>query len=123
MGRICVIIISVIALVLALNPNDTILGIVAYTWGGFGAAFGPLVLFGLFSRRTSWQAALAGMVTGTVVLVVWKQVELDKYMYEIVPGFVCNCVTIFLVNTVAGQKDERVLRRYEEVTRVIAAGK
>ena len=99
MGRICVIIISVIALVLALSPNDTILGIVAYAWGGFGAAFGPLVL------------------------VVWKQVELDKYMYEIVPGFVFNCVTIFLVNTVAGQKDERVLRQYEEVTRVIAAGK
>jgi sodium/proline symporter len=121
-GRICVIIISAIALVLALSPNDTILGIVAYAWGGFGAAFGPLVLFGLFSRKTSWQAALAGMVTGTVVLVVWKQVGLDKYMYEIVPGFICNCVTIFLVNIIVGQKDERVLRQYEEVGRVIAAG-
>ena len=122
-GRICVIIISVIALILALSPNDTILGIVAYAWGGFGAAFGPLVLFALFSRRTSWQAALAGMVTGTVVLVVWKQVELGEYMYEIVPGFICNCVTIFLINTVAGQRDERVLKQYEDVTKVIGEGK
>ena len=71
-GRICVIIISLTALFLALRPNDTILGIVAYAWGGFGAAFGPLVLFALFSRKTSWVSALAGMVTGTVVLVIWK---------------------------------------------------
>jgi len=122
-GRVCVIIISAIALVLALSPNDTILGIVAYAWGGFGAAFGPVVLFALFSRKTGWQAALAGMVTGTVVLVVWKQVELGGYMYEIVPGFICNCLTIFLVNTIVAQKDKKILEQYEEVTRVIAAGK
>ena len=121
-GRICVIIISAIALVLALSPNDTILGIVAYAWGGFGAAFGPLVLFALFSRRTSWQAALAGMVTGTVVLVVWKQVGLGKHMYEIVPGFICNSLTIFIVNIIVGQKDERVLRQYEEVAKIITTG-
>jgi sodium/proline symporter len=114
-GRICVIIISIIALALALNPNDTILGIVAYAWGGFGAAFGPVVLVALFSRRTGWQAALAGMVTGTVVVVVWKQVGLAKYMYELVPGFLCNCLMILLVTITVRQKDERVLRRYEEV--------
>ncbi|MHC4336694.1 MAG: sodium/proline symporter PutP, partial [Planctomycetota bacterium] len=75
-GRICVIIISIVALLLALTWDETILEIVAYAWGGFGAAFGPVVLFALFSRRTSWQAALAGMVTGTVVLVVWKLTKL-----------------------------------------------
>jgi sodium/proline symporter len=121
-GRICVIIISVIALVLALNPSDTILGIVAYAWGGFGAAFGPLVLFALFSRKTSWQGALAGMVTGTVVLVLWKQVGLDQYMYEIVPGFLCNSLTIFLFSTFIKQKDEKVLRLYNEVVREISGG-
>ncbi len=122
-GRICVIIISVIALILALRPSGTILGIVAYAWGGFGAAFGPLILFALFSRKTSWQSALAGMVMGTVVLVVWKQIGLDKYMYEIVPGFIANCLTIFLVNIAIGQKDEKVLRQYEEVVAVFTAGK
>jgi sodium/proline symporter len=114
-GRICVVIISIIALALALNPNDTILGIVAYAWGGFGAAFGPVVLCALFSRRTSWQAALAGMVTGTVVVVVWKQVGLGEYMYELVPGFLCNCLMILLVTIAAGQKDQQVLKQYEEV--------
>ena len=119
-GRICVIIISAIALVLALNPSDTILGIVAYAWGGFGAAFGPLVIFGLFSRRTSWQSALAGMVVGTVVLVVWKQVGLSSYLYEIVPGFGANCLVIFLVNILLGQKEVAVLSKYEEVIEVIS---
>jgi sodium/proline symporter len=120
-GRICVIIISAIALILALRPNDTILGIVAYAWGGFGAAFGPLVLFALFSRHTSWQAALAGMVTGTVVLVLWKQIGLSNVMYEIVPGFTCNCLTIFLVNCTVGQKDKEVLDQYDKVISVLTS--
>ncbi|UCF44608.1 MAG: sodium/proline symporter PutP [Planctomycetota bacterium] len=118
-GRVCVIIISVIALLLALHPSDTILGIVAYAWGGFGAAFGPLVLFGLFSRRTSWQAALGGMVTGTVVLVVWKQVDLSVRLYEIVPGFITNCIIISLINLIVKQKDAKVLDGFEEVIGII----
>jgi len=122
-GRICVIIISVVALTLALRPSDTILRIVAYAWGGFGAAFGPLVLFGLFSKKTGWQSALAGMVIGTVVLIVWKQVGLGEYMYEIVPGFIANCLTILLVNIAIGQKDEKILTQFEEVVTVITAEK
>lgn len=119
-GRICVIIISLIALVLALRPSDTILGIVAYAWGGFGAAFGPLVLFSLFSPKTSWISALAGMVVGTVVLVLWKQVGLSATMYEIVPGFLANCGTILLINLIVGQKDQKIIKEYHDF--VAAAG-
>ncbi|MHC4571639.1 MAG: sodium/proline symporter PutP [Planctomycetota bacterium] len=122
-GRICVIIISLIALTLALRPSDTILGIVAYAWGGFGAAFGPLVLFGLFYRKTSWQAALAGMVIGTVVLVVWKQIGLSSSMYEIVPGFIANTLTILLVNMIVSQKDQKVLNEYDQVVGAISTRK
>jgi len=118
-GRMCVIIISMMSLILALRPSDTILNIVAYAWGGLGAAFGPLVLFALFSRKTTWQSALAGMVTGTVVLVLWKQVELSSTMYEIVPGFITNCLTILLVNTIMGQKDQSVLQEFDEVVNKI----
>jgi sodium/proline symporter len=114
-GRVCVVVISVIALVLALRPNDTILGIVAYAWGGFGAAFGPVILFALFSRRTAWSSALVGMVTGTVVLIVWKQTGLSDRMYEIVPGFVANCAAILLVNGLVRQKDARVLQQFDDV--------
>ncbi len=115
-GRICVIIISVVALVLALGgKEDTILKIVAYAWGGFGAAFGPLVLFALFSRRTTWQAALAGMVTGTVTLVLWKQVGLSERLYEIVPGFVANCLVITVVNRFIRQSNVKVLQQFDEM--------
>jgi sodium/proline symporter len=121
-GRVCVIIISVIALFLALDRNNTILGIVSYAWGGFGAAFGPLVLFALFSRKTSWQSALAGMVTGTVVLVLWKRIGLSEKMYEIVPGFAANCLVILLVNLLIGQKDERILKEFDDVVTEIQNG-
>jgi sodium/proline symporter len=100
---------------MALDRDNTILGIVSYAWGGFGAAFGPLVLFALFSRRTSWQSALAGMVTGTVVLVLWKQIGLSDKMYEIVPGFATNCLTILLLNLIVGQKDEIILKGFDDV--------
>jgi len=100
---------------MALDRDNTILGIVSYAWGGFGAAFGPLVLFALFSRKTTWQSALAGMVTGTVMLVLWNQVGLSNTMYEIVPGFIANCLTIFLINIFVAQKDEVVLKEFDEV--------
>jgi len=122
-GRGCVILTSIIALIIAFGSGQTILEIVAFAWAGFGAAFGPLVLFALFSRKTSWQSALAGMVTGTVVLVVWKQVGLSDTMYEIVPGFVVNCVTILVLNRIISQKDEKVLRQYEEVVQAITTAK
>ncbi len=118
-GRGCVVITSIVALIIALIFNGTVLDIVAFAWAGLGAAFGPLVLFALFSRKTSWQSALAGMVTGTVVLVLWKQVGLSGTMYEIVPGFIANCLTIFLVNFFVGQKDESVLKEFDYVVNQI----
>jgi len=118
-GRGCVVLTSIIALIIAFVSDKTILEIVAFAWAGFGAAFGPLVLFALFSRKTSWQSALAGMLTGTVVLVLWKQLELSGTMYEIVPGFITNCLTIFLVNTFVGQKDQTILKEFDDVVNEI----
>ena len=118
-GRICVLAVSVVAFLLALDPESTVLGLVAYAWGGFGAAFGPLVLMALFSRRTTWKAALGGMVAGTVVLVLWKQLGYGKTMYEIVPGFVVNLVTILLLDRVFRQRDPAIDRQFEEVEQAL----
>lgn len=111
-GRLCVIVISVLALLMAMNPRDSILGIVAYAWGGFGAAFGPLVLFALFSRRTTWRSALAGMVAGTVTLVVWKHSGWGDTLYEIVPGFLVNASVVVMIDFFFPQKDPGVLERH-----------
>lgn len=114
-GRICVLLIAAVALVLALNPESTVLGLVSYAWGGFGAAFGPAVLMALFSRRTGWQSILGGMLTGTIVLVVWKNLGLGSLMYEIVPGFVANFLVILLLNLRFSQTDEEVAREFDRM--------
>ena len=119
-GRICVLLISVIALFLALSGSSTVLGLVAYAWGGFGAAFGPIVLFALFSKNTSWQSALAGMIAGTVVLVVWKQVGLGSTLYEIVPGFIANVVTMATVDLFVTEDSTEVVTEFEEFEEVTA---
>lgn len=123
-GRASVLITSLIALFLALNPNNTVLGLVAYAWGGFGAAFGPIVLFALFSKNTSWKSALAGMIMGTIVLIVWKEFDLGAVffgnsLYEIVPGFIVNVVTISVVNIFVNQEDEGVLTEFNEMVEIV----
>ena len=118
-GRLCVVIISVIALMLALNPDNTVLGLVAYAWGGLGAAFGPLVLYALFSKKTSWQSALSGMVAGTVVLILWKQMGLGGVLYEIVPGFITNALVVHMVNRILPAKDKRIDSEFYEVERIV----
>lgn len=114
-GRLCVLVISIIALSMALTPGNTILGLVSYAWGGFGAAFGPVVLFALFSRKTTWLSALSGMIVGTLVLVFWKDAGLGATMYEIVPGFVANFITIMIINMIAPQQDEKILAAFDDM--------
>jgi sodium/proline symporter len=115
MGRFSVVVIAIIALLLAVNPQNTVLGLVSYAWGGFGAAFGPIVIMALLSRKTTWQSALAGMLTGTIVLVVWERLGLSVTMYEIVPGFIANFIAIFIANALVKQEDEAILAGFDEV--------
>ncbi len=114
-GRICVILISVIAMVLALNPQSSILSLVSYAWGGFGAAFGPVVLMALFSKKTTWKSALSGMVVGAIVCVVWKEVGLGSLMYEIVPGFIANFIVILIMNKLSPQTDSVIIEEFDSV--------
>lgn len=108
-----VLLITVIAMVLALNPSDTIFGIVKFAWGGFGAAFGPVVIMALYSRKTTWQSALLGMFVGTVVMLVWYFLGLNKYMYEILPGFIAGLVAMMIYNSIKPQKNDEILQDYD----------
>src|SRR6056297_3193282 len=117
-GRVFVILIAVIAFILALNPNNTVLDLVAYAWAGLGAAFGPVVLFALFSKKTSWRSVLTGMLLGTITLVFWKETGLGNILYEIVPGFLVNVIVIMIVNKIYSQKNKEILAEFEEVQKI-----
>ncbi|ADQ15147.1 sodium/proline symporter [Halanaerobium hydrogeniformans] len=117
-GRGFVILIAIIAFVLALNPDNTVLDLVAYAWAGLGAAFGPTVLFALFYKKTSWQGAFAGMIAATITVIVWQETGLGAHLYEIVPGFLINIFVIYLFSKIFKQNDKEVINEFERVEKI-----
>ncbi|MDR5867725.1 sodium/proline symporter PutP [Halomonas koreensis] len=107
-GRFAVIGIAVIAYLLALNPDSTVLGLVSYAWAGFGAAFGPALVMALFWRRMNTWGALAGIVVGGITVVAWAQISGGIFdLYEIVPGVIFAYIAIVAVSLVTeAPKDE-----------------
>jgi sodium/proline symporter len=103
LGRACVLAVAVIAMVLAVTPNDTILGLVGFAWAGFGAAFGPIVVLSLYWRKLTNWGALAGMIVGAATVFIWDGIEKGTgieffTLYEIVPGFVLNLIVAVVVS-------------------------
>ncbi|WP_445778376.1 sodium/proline symporter PutP [Shewanella sp.] len=88
-GRMGVIAIALVAGIVALNPDSSVLGLVSYAWAGFGAAFGPVVILSLFWRGYSRNGAVLTILVGAITVVVWKQLTGGIFdLYEIVPGFI-----------------------------------
>ncbi|NMH59481.1 sodium/proline symporter PutP [Alteromonas ponticola] len=104
-GRVSVVAVALVSIYLAYDRDSTILNLVSNAWAGFGAAFGPLVLFSLFRRDMTRRAALGGMVVGAVTVLLWIYLpveingqSLSNWMYEIVPGFVLSSLTILVLS-------------------------
>ncbi|MEL0638164.1 sodium/proline symporter PutP [Marinomonas sp. TI.3.20] len=117
-GRLGVVAIAVIALVLALNPNSSVLGLVSYAWAGFGAAFGPAILLSLFWRNMHRNGALAGIIVGGVTIVVWKQLHGGIFdLYEIVPGFIFSTLAIIIFSLMSGAPEKKVTDTFDEYTK------
>lgn len=113
-GRLGVLMIAIIAIILAFNPSDTILNLVGYAWAGFGAAFGPVILLSLFWKRMTKWGALAGMVVGTVTVIVWEQIEAFSEIYEIIPGFFLGAAAIILVSLLSEKPSDEIEKEYTE---------
>ena len=98
-GRLVVLFITIVALLVASNPKSgTIMGLVENAWGVFGAAFGPVILLSLFWRRLNFEGALAGIITGAAVDILWLAVLSGTGIYEIVPGFILGGAAAVLVS-------------------------
>lgn len=115
-GRLAVAGIALIALLIAGDPDAKVLNLVSYAWGGFGAAFGPVILFSLFWRRTTRNGALLGMIAGAVTVIVWKQISGGIFdMYEILPGFVI-CGAVIYVVSLLGAPSQSMLDKFDEAS-------
>jgi len=96
-GRLMVLVVALIAIKLAWNPEAQVLKMVSYAWAGFGAAFGPLIILSVLWPQMSKQGALAGIIVGAATVLVWKQYAWLG-LYEIIPGFIFSAAAIFVVS-------------------------
>ena len=118
-ARISVLIIAVIGIVLASDPNSSVFNIVSFAWAGFGAAFGPVVLFALFWKRSNKWGAIAGMVSGGAMVFIWKYCIRTLGgiwdIYELLPAFIVACVAIVIVSLVTEKPSDEIIAEFERV--------
>ncbi len=122
-GRLAVVLVSLAAFLLALDPEAMVLDLVAYAWAGFGAAFGPALLLSLYWPRMSGSGALAGILVGGITVVVWKQLGGGLFdLYELVPGLVMSGLAILLVSLTAPRRHvDGLAARYFQVRQGVNA--
>ncbi|MFO7649558.1 sodium/proline symporter PutP [Halomonas campaniensis] len=113
-GRFAVIGIAVLAYLLALNPDATVLDLVAYAWAGFGAAFGPALIMSLYWRRMNKWGALAGIVVGGVTVVVWAELSGGLFdLYEIVPGVIFAYIAIVVASLATEEPTDAITADFD----------
>lgn len=120
MSRISVLIVAIIALLLSLNPKDSILNLVGNAWAGFGAAFGPLIILSLLWKRTTAMGGLAGMLVGGAVVLAWVYVPHNyKEVYEMIPGFILSFLTIIVVSLLTKPVSKEIEKEFDEVASIV----
>lgn len=115
-GRFVVLAISIIAVLIASNPKSgTIMGLVENAWGVFGASFGPVIILALFWRRFNFAGAVAGIVTGAAVDILWLAFLKNLGIYEIIPGFVCGVLAAVIVTLLTKKPSGDVVEVFDKV--------
>ena len=119
LARSVMVIISVVAAFLARDPDSSVFRVVSFAWAGFGAAFGPAILFALFWKRSNRYGALAGMVVGGVMVFVWKFLIAPMGgvwgIYELLPAFLASSAAIVIVSLATKAPDPEIQKTFEEV--------
>ena len=119
-SRGAVVAIALLAMVIASDRESKVLDLVSYAWAGFGAAFGPVIVFSLFWRSMTAASAIAGMIVGSITVVVWSNLTGGLFdLYEIVPGFALASVVILIVTMLKPASDAQALNTFEEVEQLV----
>lgn len=119
LSRTVVVAVAILACVLAINPSDSILGLVGFAWAGFGAAFGPLILLSLYWKRLNAPGAIAGMTSGAIVTIVWGMTSLGDLIYEIVPGFATSLIVTVAVSVMTRPPREEIQHEFEQAAQLV----
>ncbi len=119
MSRITLLVLAVFAIILAIDENSVIFNIVSFAWAGFGATFGPLMLFSLFWKRTTRSGAIAGMVGGAAMVFIWK-LGISKIggvfaIYELLPAFIFSAICIVVVSLLSEKPSQEIEEDFEAV--------
>ena len=111
---------ALLAFLIASRDSGSILHMVGYAWGGFGASFGPLIILSLCWRGVTRHGALAGMIVGAITIFVVKNyIKIEgEYFYELMPGFILAFITIVLVSKVTEKPSEATLAKFDEAQRM-----
>ncbi|HEY4615919.1 MAG TPA: sodium/proline symporter PutP [Citricoccus sp.] len=123
LGRAGVVLVSIVAVLLALDPESSVLELVAFAWAGFGASFGPVVILSLFWRRFTTWGAFATLVVGAVVVFWWGNMPDDAWggafaLYEIVPGFVLAAIAGIAVSLATYRRDAGIEAEFSHAVAV-----
>jgi len=112
---------ALISFLIAFNDSGSILAMVGYAWGGFGAAFGPLIILSLLWRGTTKHGALAGMIVGAVTIFIVKNyITIEgEYFYELLPGFILAFIAIIVVSLITTKPDEPTLKKFDEARQLV----
>ena len=118
-ARLGVIAIAIIAVFFALNPNSSIFRVVSFAWAGFGATFGPVMLFALFWKRCNKYGAIAGMIAGAIMIFVWKfgvrPLGGAWDIYELLPAFIVGCIMIVVVSLLTKAPEDEIVKEFESI--------
>lgn len=118
-ARLTVVVIAIIAVFIARDPNSSVFGIVSFAWAGFGGAFGPVMLFSLFWRRTTRNGALAGMISGGAMVFIWKYLVRPIggawNVYELLPAFLVGSVFILVVSLFSKMPSREILDEFDSI--------
>ena len=117
--RITLLVITAVAILIALDEDSIIFSIVSFAWAGFGATFGPIMLFSLFWKRTTKQGAVAGMISGGVMVFVWNLL-ISKLggvfaIYELLPAFIISSIVIVVVSLLTKAPEQEIIEEFEAV--------
>ncbi|MDR3336277.1 MAG: sodium/proline symporter, partial [Treponema sp.] len=117
-ARLTMLAVTVFGIIIALSGNQSIFRVVSYAWAGLGAAFGPLILFSLFWKRTTFPAAVAGMLTGGIMVILWKNVIAKAGgvfgVYELLPAFILSALVILIVSLVTAKPSGEIEAEFEK---------